>query len=115
LKYSRRDEVKGFTKTPKKPEKKMKNLKNTITASLMIATLLFGATIANAGIVIAGATSSDPGTPCTDTSYSSTDSKKTSSYLSNLTGIVIAGFTGIVIAGATEPDPNETCGIVIAG
>lgn len=92
----------------------MKNLKNTITASLMIATLLFGATIANAGIVIAGATD-DPGTPCTDTSYSSTDSKKTSSYLSNLTGIVIAGFTGIVIAGATEPDPNETCGIVIAG
>ncbi|HJS50495.1 MAG TPA: hypothetical protein VJ781_01225 [Pyrinomonadaceae bacterium] len=82
----------------------MKNVKKMVAAATMMAAMVFGTTLANAGgIIIAGAQAEDP---CTDT---------TNDF--GLGGIIIAGVvavqTGIIIAGADSS--NDTCGIIIAG
>jgi len=83
-------------------EEKMKNAKRMVAAGTMMGVIVFGATLANAGIIIAGKESSQ----CGGTS------KK-----NDLTGIIIAGVvaarTGIIIAGRESVRTN--CGIIIAG
>lgn len=90
-------------------ETKMKTLKGWITTTCLAGMLMASAMNANAGIIIAGATSP---TPCT----SETSAKKIDYgvIIAGVTGVIIAGFTGIIIAGATT-EPVENCGIIIAG
>ena len=77
-------------------------LKKVIITGLITAILSFGATFANAGIIILG---KDGGT--TSTSSSTTLAS---------TGIIILGFTtGIIILGETEPPPPSPDGIIILG
>jgi hypothetical protein len=98
----------------------MKNLKNTVAAVAMMAVMVFGTTFANAGIIIAGRTTENVKTsapdPCSGTG---TDIK--SDVISELGGIIIAGFGiiiagrgGIIIAGLNN-EPVVNCGIIIAG
>lgn len=71
----------------------------------------FGATFANAGVLIADATTP---APCQE---APTKEKFDSGIVvAGFTGIVVAGFTGIVVAGVTDESPEVTnCGIVVAG
>jgi len=94
----------------------MKNLKNTIAAITLMAVMGFGATFANAGIIIAGATEAPRTTtrpkaedPCSEKS----EKKDWGIIIAGLRGIIIAGLGGIIIAGANNT-PTE-CGIIIAG
>jgi len=79
----------------------MKNIKNTLRAGTMLAVIAFGATFANAGIIIGGLSDPNPD-PCKDTK---------GIIIGGLTGIIIGGFTGIIIGGAKD----EGCGIIIGG
>lgn len=85
----------------------MTKLRGFIPTTALMFTLLFGATFANAGIIVNGRTDgaqSEPD-PCTET---------------DLEGIIVNGFTavatfvrtGIIVNGVTG---NETCGIIVNG
>ena len=84
----------------------MKTLKNFFAAFALTAVLTFGATGANAGIIVAGI--AEDSEPCTETSYS-----KDGIIVAGITGIIVAGFTGIIVAGAQEETTD--CGIIVAG
>jgi len=80
-------------------------LKKVIITGLITAILSFGATFANAGIIILGK----------DGGGSTTTTATTSSTLTS-TGIIILGFTtGIIILGETETPPPSPDGIIILG
>jgi hypothetical protein len=87
----------------------MKSIKQYLAAFTMMAVLSVGTAFAQSqdrdGIIIAGLNDT---ADCTEKSESGI-------IIAGLAGIIIAGFTGIIIAGATEENPNETCGIIIAG
>ena len=88
----------------------MRNVKGMVAAGTMMVAMVFGTTLANAGIIIAGkeeaaAVKEQPAAnPCGQTGGL------------NLGGIIIAGIiaakTGIIIAGK---DAQTRCGIIIAG
>ena len=89
----------------------MKTLKNTLTATALMAILAFGTTITNAGIIIADLTGDD--TTKSDQSCTETTVKVDSGIIiADIIGIIIADLTGIIIADATER--NVDCGIIIA-
>ena len=79
----------------------------------MLAVIAFGATFANAGIIIGGAKAETD--PCTTTS--STKSSKFGIIIGGFTGIIIGGFTGIIIGGALDSTTTTqtNCGIIIGG
>src|SRR5690349_14522671 len=89
----------------------MTKLRGYIPTMLMLVTLMFGTTAANAGIIIGGKSATGGDTnPCEEPT--STD------ILSELvsfakTGIIIGGKTGIIIGGKTSS--QDTCGIIIGG
>jgi hypothetical protein len=81
---------------------------------LMVVTVMFGATAANAGIVIGGRTEA------TTTTSSACQETTLTGILSDFasfarTGIVIGGRDGIVIGGRTECTTTASFGIVIGG
>jgi len=90
--------------TPRNREngENMKNIKNTLRAGTMLAVIAFGATFANAGIIIGGFSDPNPN-PCKVTTKGI--------IIGGFTGIIIGGFTGIIIGGAKD----EGCGIIIGG
>ena len=88
----------------------MKNIQKAITALTLMTVLAFGTTFANAGIIVAGATSND-GDPCTETTK-----VDNGIIVAGLTGIIVAGFTGIIVAGYTGDTKGPVnCGIIVAG
>jgi len=82
----------------------MRKLKGFIPTMTLLAVIMFGSTVSNAGIIIANGVDPDP---CKE--EISIDLKE---ILSVLTGIIIANKTGIIIANSV--DPSKTCGIIIA-
>ena len=85
----------------------MTKLRGYIPTMLMLVTLMFGATVANAGIIITSRVNSATKTsddPC----------KEEGSILDTLatfmTGIIITSRTGIII---TSRSSQDTCGIII--
>ena len=92
----------------------MTKLRGYIPTMLMAVTLMFGATAANAGIVIGGRAEA------TTTTSNTCQETTLTGILSDLvsfarTGIVIGGRAGIVIGGRTECMTTASFGIVIGG
>jgi hypothetical protein len=89
----------------------MRNAKKMVAVGTMMVAMVFGTTLANAGIIIAGKEGSTQDQAGKEKTASGTCGETTS-----LTGIIIAGFvnlkTGIIIAGK---DSQTRCGIIIAG
>ena len=87
----------------------MKNLKNLTATFTLSAVMVLSAVSANAGILLSDR-SSVPQTenPCTEapTKYNS------GILMSDLGGIIIAGFTGIIISGNKDGVPVN-CGIIL--
>jgi len=79
-------------------------MKNLLAVLTMTIALTFGATFANAGIIINNATGE---TPCTE----SKDKTDWGIIINNITGIIINNLTGIIINNATDETVN--CGIII--
>lgn len=90
-------------------------LKKVIITGLITAILSFGATFANAGIIILGKDGggSAKTSSATTSSLTSDDPCSGDSLSATATGIIILGATGIIILGAT--DQPTTCGIIILG
>jgi hypothetical protein len=91
----------------------MTKLRGYIPTMLMLVTLMFGATAANAGIIIADrqSASTAKSDPCTKEESSLTKLAVSVATFFK-TGIIIADRTGIIIADRTSS--QETCGIIIA-
>jgi hypothetical protein len=79
---------------------------------LMLVTLMFGTTAANAGIIIGGRTGADTN-PCEEKDGDAVKDLFESALTFAKTGIIIGGRTGIIIGGRTSSD--DTCGIIIGG
>lgn len=96
----------------------MKNLKNTFAAVMMMGVMVFGTTLANAGIIIAGRNANDTKQTQKSDDPCGTPSAETKSdfgiIIAGFVGIIIAGRTGIIIAGRSD-EPVVNCGIIIAG
>lgn len=84
-------------------------MKKTLTALTLAAVMAFGTTFANAGIIVAGLTDTDPNTgdPCVE--------KVDNGIIVAGFGIIVAGFTGIIVAGAADDTTPTNCGIIVAG
>lgn len=90
----------------------MKNFKNTVAAFTMMVVMGFGATMANAGLLV-----SDRGiNTCTEKADDKTDlggiiiSDLGGIIISDLTGIIVAGRTdGIIVLGRSTPDAPVSC------
>jgi len=99
--------------------REMRKVRNTIAAVTMSAVLLFGATFANAGIIIAGlADTPKTEDPCTDKTATKTDGKSSELggiIIAGLTGIIVADFTGIIVTDIKADSEPVNCGIIIAG
>jgi hypothetical protein len=81
---------------------------------LMVVTLMFGTTAANAGIIIGGRTEA------ATTTSSTCEGTTLTGVLSDLasfasTGIIIGGRDGIIIGGRTECTTTASFGIIIGG
>ena len=81
----------------------MKNLKNTVAAFVMMFVLVFGTTMANAGIIIAR-----DGGSCSTTATKSAGAKLNTGIIIAYTGIIIA-YTGIIIAFDGSKTASEPC------
>ena len=95
----------------------MTKLRGYIPTMLMVVTLMFGTTAANAGpgIIIGGRAEST-----TTNSSSTCESTTLTGILSDLadfarTGIIIGGRVGIIIGGRTECTTTASFGIIIGG
>lgn len=111
-------EVDRFTNNTLQEMRKMRKVRNTIAAVTMSAVLLFGATFANAGIIIAGLADQPKTDPCTDTTATKTDDKSTDLggiIIAGLSGIIVADFTGIIVTDLKTNSEPVNCGIIIAG
>lgn len=93
----------------------MTKLRGYIPTMLMLVTLMFGATAANAGIIVGGRTAADSEktNPCEETKDPSL-----SGILSELvgfakSGIIVGGRMGIIVGGRTSD--QDTCGIIVGG
>ena len=98
--------------------REMKKVRNMIAAATMSAILLFGATFANAGIIIAGlADTPKTEDPCSTTTKTTKDESADLGgiIIAGLTGIIVTDYTGIIIAGAKVESEPVNCGIIIAG
>jgi hypothetical protein len=80
----------------------MRNVKRMVAAGTMMAVMVFGTTLANAGIIIAGANRAP--NPCGQSGEST--------FIGIIIAGIVAGKTGIIIAGK---DTGTRCGIIIAG
>lgn len=89
-------------------------MKKTLTTLLLATVLTFGATFANAGIIVAGIASNGSGDPCT-----AQETARDGIIVAGIKGIIVAGFTGIIVAGVEDVivagDKEQTCGIIVAG
>ncbi|MDI1243477.1 MAG: hypothetical protein PSX80_16305 [bacterium] len=99
----------------------MTKLRGYIPTMLMLVTLMFGATAANAGIIVGGrtdgATSSTDTNPCeekTDPLSSVLDFVKAGIIVGGRMGIIVGGRMGIIVGGRTS-DSQDTCGIIVGG
>lgn len=89
----------------------MTKLRGYIPTMLLLVTLMFGTTAANAGIIIADRQSSVSDDPCKeDDSIVTKLAYSVATFVK--TGIIIADRNGIIIADRTSS--QETCGIIIA-
>jgi len=97
----------------------MTKLRGYIPTTLMLATLLFGATAANAGIIIGDRSSSTKDTNSCESKTELTFKGvieeavgfvKTGIIIGDRMGIIIGDRTGIIIGDRTSQD---TCGIII--
>lgn len=94
----------------------MKRLRGYIPTMVILATMVFGATSANAGIITGGRTSED-----STTASASCDEKTTTDILSELvsfvkTGIITGGRLGIITGGRVESScSTERTGIITGG
>jgi len=86
---------------------KMRSIKGWIPTALLTIAILFGATGANAGIITAGRTSTDPCQTSSNTGII-TAGFADGIITAGFTGIITAGFTGIITAGFAD-------GIITAG
>ena len=89
----------------------MRTLKGWITTTCLVAVFMVSTTTANAGVIIAGATTPSP-TPCTQKTVK--EKVDYSVIIAGITGVIIAGLTGVIIAGFTT-EPVEECAVIIAG
>lgn len=89
----------------------MTKLRGYIPTMLMLVTLMFGATAANAGIIIGGRTDAEPN-PCEEKEGDAVKALFETALTFAKTGIIIGGRTGIIIGGKSSQD---TCGIIIGG
>lgn len=94
----------------------MTKLRGYIPTMLMLVTLMFGTTAANAGIIVGGRTSAETKdtNPCeeTKTDYSFTGLLESLATFAK-TGIIVGGRTGIIVGGRTSS--QDTCGIIVGG
>ena len=81
----------------------MKNLKNMLSAAGLMAVMVFGAVSANAGLMISDRTANTGQCTAND-----------SSFLHQLSGILIVGFNGIIIIDRAAPQCTETDGLMIS-
>lgn len=96
----------------------MTTLKGYIPTMLMLVTLIFGATAANAGIIVNGR-DAQASTTTTTKSQTETCGEQTSS----VTGIIVNGFysvlsfakTGIIVNGFKASRRTMACGIIVNG
>lgn len=96
----------------------MTKLRGYIPTMLMLVTLMFGATAANAGIIVGGRESadSDKTNPCeekTDPLGSLLEYVKAGIIVGGRMGIIVGGRTGIIVGGRTSD--QDTCGIIVGG
>ena len=99
----------------------MTKLRGYIPTTLMIATLMFGATAANAGIIVGDRTSSatKDTNPCeeTKTDYTSMGLLETVATFAK-TGIIVGDRNGIIVGDRSgiivgDRSTNDTCGIIV--
>lgn len=98
----------------------MTKLRGYIPTTLMIATLMFGATAANAGIIVGDRTSSTKDSnPCaeTKTDYSFMGLVETFATFAK-TGIIVGDRNGIIVGDRNgiivgDRGSNDTCGIIV--
>lgn len=84
----------------------MKNLRNFLTATILMAVLMIGTSTAKAGILMTDFTGGS--TPCTEIKDDST--KVNSGILVTFTGILVT-LTGILVTVAD--DTQEDCAVII--
>ena len=82
----------------------MKNLKTTFAALVMMFVLVFGTTLANAGIIIAR-----EGGTCDSSATKTSGGKLSTGIIIAFTGIIIAK-TGIIIAFDGAETSSQPCG-----
>lgn len=92
----------------------MKSLRTLAASTTLTAVLLFGTTIANAGLLISDRSQPAIAETTSATDPCSTDASFTSVITAGFTSVIIAGFTSVIIAGATD-DGQTTCSVIIAG
>jgi hypothetical protein len=93
----------------------MTKLRGYIPTMLMLVTLMFGATAANAGIIVGGRASadSDKTNPCEETKDDSLSGILTELVGFAKSGIIVGGRLGIIVGGRTSD--QDTCGIIVGG
>ena len=97
----------------------MTKLRGYIPTMLMLVTLMFGATAANAGIIVNGRTadaSTTTSDPCTEEEslFGIIVNGLTAAASFAKTGIIVNGRSGIIVNGRSGGS-NDTCGIIVNG
>lgn len=95
---------------------KMRSIKGWIPTALLTVTILFGATVANAGIIYGGYAP----TPKTEDPCVAQTNDNGGIIYGGLTGIIYGGFTGIIYGGYTgiiyggyASSSSTSCGIIV--
>lgn len=89
----------------------MKNLKNLLAAGTLLAVMVLGTTVTNAGILMSDRSGNGGGT-CGDNGDASLDM---GIIVAGITGIIVAGRTGIIVAGRDGIIVAGKDGIIVAG
>ncbi|MEQ1763116.1 MAG: hypothetical protein ABL984_08230 [Pyrinomonadaceae bacterium] len=93
----------------------MTKLRGYIPTMLMLVTLMFGTTAANAGIIVGGRAAADSDNPCEekgDLLGDLLEYAKAGIIVGGRMGIIVGGRTGIIVGGKSSQD---TCGIIVGG
>lgn len=95
----------------------MRKLRGFIPTTALLVSIVLGATVANAGIIINSKTGLDGSDPCkeeTGLDAGSLINALTGIIINSKTGIIINSKDGIIINSKTlAGDENDTCGIII--